>query len=87
MRSTISSRSTEVAAITDVLSDFVCRLSYSDDFDICLFRIDARVVQYELVNDLYTGENSCLEVTNFTHRGMQRKDNASAVGECALFVF
>ena len=42
------------------------------------------VVQDELVNGLDTGENSCLEVTNFTHRGIERKDNASAVGECLL---
>jgi hypothetical protein len=28
------------------------------------------IVQNELVNGLYTGENSCLEVTKFTHRGI-----------------
>ena len=29
-------------------------------------------------------ENSCLEVTNFTHRGIESKDDVSAVGECCL---
>ena len=44
------------------------------------------VVHDELVNGLDTGENSCLEVTNFTHRGIERKDDASAVGKCCSSV-
>ena len=39
------------------------------------------VVQYELIYSLNTGENSCLEVTNFSPRSIQGKDDASAVGK------
>ena len=39
------------------------------------------IVQYELIYSLNTGENSCLEVTNFSPRSIQGKDYASAVGE------
>jgi len=39
------------------------------------------IVQYELIYSLNTGENSCLEVTNFAPRSIQGKDDASAVGE------
>jgi hypothetical protein len=39
------------------------------------------VVQYKLIYSLNTGENSCLEVTNFAPRSIQGKDDASSVGE------
>ena len=39
------------------------------------------VVQYELIYCLNTGENSCLEVTKFSPRSMESKDDASAVGK------
>ena len=39
------------------------------------------IVQYELIDSLNTGENSCLEVTNFSPRSIQGKDDASSVGE------
>ncbi len=39
------------------------------------------VVQYELIYCLNTGENSCLEVTNFPPRSMQGEDDARAVGK------
>ncbi len=39
------------------------------------------VVQDELIYCLNTGENSCLEVTNFSPRITESKDDASAVGE------
>jgi len=39
------------------------------------------VVQDELIYCLNTGENSCLEVTKFSPRSMESKDDASAVGK------
>ncbi len=42
------------------------------------------VVQDELIYCLHTGENSCLEVTNFSPRSMESKDDANAVGKGAL---
>ena len=39
------------------------------------------IVQYELIYSLNTGENSCLEVTNFASRSIHGKDDARAVGE------
>ena len=47
------------------------------------FAIDemCAIVQYELIYSLNTGENSCLEVTNFAPRSIQGKDDASSVGE------
>ncbi len=39
------------------------------------------VAQDELIYCLNTGENSCLEVTNFPPRSMQGEDDARAVGK------
>ena len=44
------------------------------------------VVQDELVNGLYTGENSCLEVMNFTHRVFSAKTTPVRLASVVCFL-